>query len=495
MSLRTRLLIVVAALVVCGLVVADVATYTSLRSFLIERVDRTVDTSSAVIARTLASEGYVEPDLVNLATSTPGVYVGLINRDLQVTWGPIGVRQGEQKPPEPKLPTGTSFATRGSANFTVKDKSGKTDFRAALAPLPTGQTLIVAAPLTEVHDTLNRLLLIEFLASLLVVSVMVVAGLWFVRLGLRPLRQIEETAGAIAAGDLSRRIENANEKTEVGRLSLALNAMLTQIEQAFEKQAESERRLRRFVGDASHELRTPLASVQAYAELFDRGARNHPEDLERVLAGIGREAKRMGILIDELLLLARLDQGRPLEAKEFDLTEIVAEAVEVSQTIAPDRPLTYFAPKKVTIIGDRERVRQVIDNLLANVRLHTPSGTPAAVTVEQIADKAVIEVVDEGPGLTAEQAAHVFERFYRGDPSRSRDHHLPSDVRGGGNGSSENGGKANTGTGLGLAIVDAIATAHGGSASVAATPRGGAMFRIVLPVGMIDAKAPQLAPA
>ena len=253
---------------------------------------------------------------------------------------------------------------------------------------------------------------------------------------------MEETAAAIGAGDLSRRVEPDGGSTEIGRLGAALNAMLGQIEDAFSERSASEARLRRFISDASHELRTPIAAVSAYAELFDRGARDRPDDLERAMAGIQRESRRIGVLVADLLLLARLDQGRPLESRPADLTAIAGEAVDAAHAMEPARPLALEAPAPVTVTGDPERLRQVIDNLLANVRAHTPADAAATVRVRRESAGAVLEVADAGPGLDAEQASHVFERFYRGDPSRSRDH---------------------GGAGLGLAIVAAIVEAHGGA--------------------------------
>ena len=208
-----------------------------------------------------------------------------------------------------------------------------------------------------------------------------VLGLWLVRVGLRPLGRIEHTAAAIAGGDLSQRVENDDPRTEVGRLGGALNAMLGQIEEAFDERTASEKRLRRFVADASHELRTPLAAVRAYAELFDRGARERPDDLERAMTGIQRESRRMGLLVDDLLLLARLDQGRPLERKPVELDEVAREAVEAARTLDPGREIELDAPGPVEVEGDRERLRQVLDNLLANVRAHTPAGSAATVRV------------------------------------------------------------------------------------------------------------------
>jgi two-component system OmpR family sensor kinase len=457
LSLRARLLLVLAALAIVGLVAADVATYTQLRSFLVQRVDRNIDASAPVLARSFTFHGSPDPgELQQLAQSTPGVYIGLLSSD-GVVWRAFP-KPGERATPQPTLPSDV-LSTHASL-MTLGAVSGSTRYRARIEPLTQGYALVVAAPLNDVADTLHRLILIELLVTLAVVGLIVGAGLWLVRVGLRPLRRMEETAEAIAAGDLSRRVPDADPRTEVGRLGASLNAMLGQIEQAFAERTASEERLRRFVGDASHELRTPLSSVQAYAELFDRGARDRPQDLERAMAGIEREAQRMGVLVDDLLLLARLDQGRPLDRKPVDVAGLAAEAVEVARTIEPDRPLVLDAPEPVEVEGDPERLRQVIDNLLANVRTHTPPRTGATIRVAAEGGRAILSVADEGPGLSEEQAAKVFERFYRGDQSRAR---------GGG------------GTGLGLAIVAAIVEAHGGSVR-AAPGTDGATFTISLPV-------------
>ena len=229
-------------------------------------------------------------------------------------------------------------------------------------------------------------------------------GLWLITASLRPLRRIEGTAAAIGAGDLSRRVEPDGGTTEIGRLGGALNAMLGQIEDAFAERAASEARLRRFISDASHELRTPVAAVSAYAELFDRGARDRPDDLERSMTGIQRETRRMGLLVSDLLLLARLDQGRPLEARQVDLTALAGEAVDAAHAMEPARPLALEAPAAVTVTGDAERLRQVIDNLLANVRAHTPA--TAATTVARAARAARTRCSRSptpGPGMDAER--------------------------------------------------------------------------------------------
>jgi two-component system OmpR family sensor kinase len=307
---------------------------------------------------------------------------------------------------------------------------------------------------------LHRLSLIELFVTLGVLAALVALTLWVVRIGLRPLVAIERTAAAIGAGDLSRRVERAEPDTEIGRLGLALNAMLGQIESAFRAREASEARLRRFVADASHELRTPLAAVRAYAELFRRGASSRPDDLERAMSGIGRESERMSLLVDDLLLLARLDEGRPLEREPVALDEVVGEAVETARMVEPSRPISLETVDAV-VLGDRDRLRQVVDNLLSNVRSHTPAGSAVHVRVSRNGTDAVLEVEDSGPGLGAEEAEQVFERFHRGDPSRSR---------------------SSGGVGLGLSIVAAVAEAHGGTASARSTPGDGSTFVVTLPL-------------
>jgi two-component system OmpR family sensor kinase len=252
--------------------------------------------------------------------------------------------------------------------------------------------------------------------------------------------------------------------------------MLSRIQQAFAQRdateadlRATEERLRRFVADASHELRTPIAAVSAYAELFERGASSRPEDLARVLQGIRTETGRMGRLVEDLLLLARLDEGIPLSTGPVELVSLAADAVRTAATVGPEWPVTLVATNPVEITGDGARLRQVVDNFLANVRAHTPPGTPATVTVRTEGDMAVIEVADNGPGFTEEQAAKVFERFYRTDSSRSRAH---------------------GGAGLGLSIAASIASAHGGSVGAAPAPAGGAVFTARIPVAGPTAHGP-----
>jgi two-component system OmpR family sensor kinase len=474
-SLRARLLLVLAALTAAGLVVANVATYAALRSFLVDRTDRSLAVSARILGGSFRHPGgFVGPrEVESLASLTPGVFIEVRDPAGEVVGSSV-LRRDEADPPLPSLPDQLPEAAPGDAAlFTVDAREGGTDFRVRVSALPFDRgTLVLAVPLDDVQETLHRLALIAILVSAAVLVALVGLGLWLVRVGLRPLRRIEDTAAAIAAGDLSRRIPQTSPRTEVGRLGTALNTMLGQIEEAFAERAASEQRLRRFVADASHELRTPLAAVQAYAELFERGARERPDDLERAMSGIEREARRMGLLVDDLLLLARLDQGRPLARRRVDLSDVAAEAVDAARALDPGRTLTLEADGAVAVTGDPHRLRQVVDNLLANVRAHTPAAAPASVRVAREQGLAVLEVADEGPGLRPDQAARVFERFYRADPSRSRD-----------------GG----GAGLGLAIVAAIAEAHGGGAAVDSAPGRGTRFRVELPLERAEEPRPPAA--
>ncbi|MGH3096104.1 MAG: HAMP domain-containing sensor histidine kinase, partial [Streptosporangiales bacterium] len=296
-------------------------------------------------------------------------------------------------------------------------------------------------------------------------------GYLLVRGSLRPLVAVEETAAAIAAGELSRRVPPQDERTEVGRLSGALNGMLTQIEDAFQARSaseaaarESEARMRRFIGDASHELRTPLTSIRGFSELYRQGAAGDPGSVARLMQRIEDESTRMGALVDDLLLLARLDQERPMEREPVDLAALARDAVHDTAAVAPDRAVTLdvSTERAHTVLGDEARLRQVLANLLGNALTHTPDGTAIEVvaTANAAARVVAIEVTDYGPGMEPYEANRVFERFYRADPSRSR---------------------AAGGTGLGLSIVAAIVAGHGGRVSVRSAPGTGTTFRVELP--------------
>ncbi len=456
LSLRARLLVGVVLLAALGLVVADVATYGSLRSFLVSRTDTTLREEHQAFEPGGGGGG----DEVH---APPGVYAEERAADGRTVVAPLQVAlfRGQARPPAPLLPQTIHVPAQPNEGpdrvsyFTVGSRPSGVQYRirAAVEPELDGAMLITAESLHDVNSTLHRLFAVELLVTLAVLGALAALGLWIVRLGLRPLREIEMTAAAITAGDLSRRVENTDERTEVGRVGGALNTMLDRIE-------ASDRRLRRFIADASHELRTPLAAVRAYAELFERGAATRPEDLRRSMSGITRESERMSLLVDDLLLLARLDEGRPLERKPVDLAQLVGEAVDAARVVEPERPIE-LSVEPVTVTGDEARLRQVLDNLFANARSHTPAGTPVAVSLERVDGRARLSVADHGPGLTEEQAARVFERFYRADTSRAR---------------------ASGGVGLGLSIVAAVTEAHGGTAAAEPTPGGGATFVITLPL-------------
>jgi two-component system OmpR family sensor kinase len=321
-----------------------------------------------------------------------------------------------------------------------------------------------------VQSTVGQLEIAEAVAGAAAVALLVGISFPLIRASLRPLTKIEDTAAAIAAGDLSRRIAHPAENTEVGRLASALNAMLARIESAYRaredgeaRARDSEDRMRRFVADASHELRTPLTSVRGLAEFYlQQGEAASPAEVTRLMTGIQREAARMGRLVDDLLLLARFDEDRPLDAHPVDLASVAAEAVRSARAVQPGRPLTLLAaPEPVIVTADAARLRQIIDNLVSNAMQHTPLGTPVTVTVAAGPGHGQLTVADTGPGMPAEQASRVFERFYRTDRARSR---------------------ASGGTGLGLSIVAALVAAHGGTVTVDTTPGRGAAFAVQLPL-------------
>ena len=464
LSLRTRLILGVIVLAAVGLVAADVATYSSLRSFLIAQTDSSLEVAHHAVDALVQHD----PAGFGIGNAVRGDYVGLRTTGGKTVFQYASRFYGEQKPPPPTLPERISLPPVGNgpgdesvAYFTTDAVRGGGHFRVRAWTNPDSPyTLLLAQPLSPDEATLHRLLWIELLVTALVLVALAALGLWVVRLGLRPLTAIAQTAAKIGAGDLTQRIEREDDRTEIGRLGRALNAMLAQIEAGYRAREASERKLRRFVADASHELRTPLAAVRAYAELYGRGAAERPADLERSMAGISRESERMSLLVEDLLLLARLDEGRPLEQERVRLDEVVREAIDAARAVDPDRPIGSELAEAV-VIGDHDRLRQVVDNLLANVRAHTPAATPARVRVACNGAVAIVEVADEGPGLEDEQLEHIFERFFRTDASRAR---------------------ASGGVGLGLSIVDAVVRAHGGEATASSSPGEGTTIRLQLPL-------------
>jgi two-component system OmpR family sensor kinase len=366
----------------------------------------------------------------------------------------------------PVLPKSLPAAHEGkpAAPYTVEGTGAVSKYRMTNWPesfFGAGQVVVLAIPLTPVQSTLSQLLDLEALIGLGVLGATAVLALLIIRVGLRPLRKMGAVAQDIAAGDLTRRVEPATPKTEIGRLGLALNGMLSQIEAAFAERTESNTRLRRFIADASHELRTPLTSIRGYSEMLRRGAAKSPTDAEVARRRIEEESVRMSVLVDDMLLIARLDQGRPLETKPVDLQTIAQDAAADARAVAPQREITLTAPSQVVVEGDDTRLRQVLGNLVRNAIVHTPQQTAIEIAVSTEDGVGRMSVADHGPGLQVDQLDRIFEPFYRADPSRSRD---------------------SGGAGLGLSIVSAVVSAHGGHVTVTETSGGGATFEVELPL-------------
>ena len=481
MSLRLRLLLALVGLVAVGLLVADGLTYLSLQSFLLQRVDQQLEAAPRPMLYALerSNSGLpgnvptVPPD--EQAVLPPGTYGGVLDSTGQIVASTV-ISYGGSRPPVPALPAGLAqTATRDGGQATVTaHASGHSSLhfrvfatqRVLVDQSGAVYTLVVAIPLTEVTQTLQRLLLVEGIVTITVLVGLGLLAWWIVRREMRPLDDMAATAGAIAAGDLTRRVERADSRTEVGRLGLALNAMLAQIEEALTRSRNSENALRRFLAQASHELRTPLSSVRGYAELFRRGARERPEDLDLAMRRIEQEAARMGVLVEELLLLARLDEGRSLEREPVDLTQVAADVVADARILAPDRDVELEQTGPVGVLGDDSRLRQVVTNLVMNALQHAGAEARVVVGTRSVDGQAILEVADDGVGMPDDVAARVFEPFYR-----------PSSA----NGRSE--GTA----GLGLSIVAAIAEAHGGTVDLQTAPGRGARFRVRLPAADLAA--------
>jgi len=489
-SLRARLVIGALVLVTLGLGAFGTGTYTALRAFLAKRTDQQL----TALARPVTSA----VSAVRVGTGTgpgrvrdvagPGVWVQVRAPDGAVTTVVApGPRDGVGPPPRlpASFPASEGATAAAPANgrkarkprvvlLSVSADGPGPRYRVAATPLPDGQgTLVIAASLGPTDQTLGRLLAVEAVVGLVVLVATALLGLLLAGQAARPLERIAVTADAIAAGDMGRRVAGAGPRTELGRVGVALNAMLDRIQDGFARRDATEERLRRFIADASHELATPLTSIQGYAELFERGAVSSHEDLTKAMSRIRSEASRMGGLIDDLLLLAALDAGRPVRQGPLDLARVGADAVDDARAVEPGRPFEFEAPRPVVVMGDEDRLRQVAANLTANARRHTPAGTPVTLRVHSEGRSGVLEVVDHGRGMAAGQAARAFDRFWRADDARTRDS---------GGGTPSAGTPSAGGTGLGLAIVAAIVGAHGGRAVVAPTPGGGATFRIEVPM-------------
>jgi two-component system, OmpR family, sensor kinase len=465
-SLRARLLAGLVLLVAFGLLVATVATYIALQGFQTQRLDDQLKTDrlTAINALSGPAPGGRQNDRTPQAQFLPGTYGAFYSADGKTLVTESGfTTDGSPATSRPKLPNPVPHAGPDVPLLQTYAATGGGRFRVLTESVDGfgNDILVLAFPLTESEATLNRLLLSEGAISFGVLIGIALLAWRIIGIGLQPLERMGETAAAIAGGELSRRVEPATRRTEIGRLGLALNAMLARIEQSFAEKTESERRLRRFVADASHELRTPLTSIRGYAEMLRRGADESPEDAGTARRRIEQESVRMSVLVDEMLLLARLDQGRPLERQPVDLLTIARDACDDARAVAPKRSIKLLDSEPVTVIGDDLRLRQVVGNLVRNAIIHTPSSTPIEIALAGSNGHALLSVVDHGPGLPPGEEGRIFEPFHRADPGRSRD-------RGG--------------SGLGLSIVAAVVAAHGGKVEVVPTEGGGATFRLELPL-------------
>ena len=477
-SLRNRLVLGVVILSTLGFIASGVVAQNQLKSFLIHQIDdQLINVGSGALPRVNLA-GIVDDDeyqerrgrperddddvpqtpLDRVPTSTSltlldsnGAVVGGIGGDLNrvsvrdyiAGYTPTEVAEFEGRP------------------FTIKAKGE--NFRVLALPLPSNLgSVAIAQSLNDVDRTLSRLQWLFFFIGFVIVGLIALASRTMIKVGLKPLSEVENTAEKIAAGDLSARLPDAKPTTEVGRLTTSLNTMLARIEESFAVRKTSEDKLRRFVADASHELRTPLTAIRGFAELHRQGAVSGEEETKQLLARIEGESIRMGSLVEDLLLLARLDQAREMENLPVDIAQVTKDAVASAQVAGPEHPISLIGDAdELYTLGDQHRIHQVIANLLANARTHTPVGTPITVSIAQSSDGVRIGVTDAGPGLSAEDQKRIFERFYRADSSRVR-------IDG-------------EGSGLGLSIVDAVMKAHGGSVSVSSEIGKGSTFTLFFP--------------
>lgn len=468
MPLRARLTALLVAFLMIATIGVGATAAIQLRAFLMQRQDSELQAEAKLVGATLttALNDDNTMDAAGLAALVPSntyvVHFRLDGHTLETTLDSAGA---------PRLPDLTTH-TDGRP-FTVAARSGDEKWRVVAGTADGGRAIYaVAVPLSRVTEIIERLVLVVAVGTFGVVLLCGVLGWFAVRRAMRPLRQIEDTARAIADGDLARRVPEIGTRDEVASLSNSLNVMLGRIEQSFAAQQRSEDRMRQFVADASHELRTPLATVRGYAELYRQGAIG-PTDVGSAMGRIEGEATRMASMVNDLLLLTRFDAResrygeQPLRRQPVDLTVLAGDAVQDALAIAPDRPIRLTGVggpvTAVMVSGDEHNLRQVLNNLINNALRYTPSGSPIEVAVGIAGDRAVLRVTDHGPGVPAESRERIFERFYRADASRN---------------------SADGGSGLGLAIVAAIVAAHGGEVGVTGTdPAPGATFTVRLPAG------------
>jgi two-component system OmpR family sensor kinase len=475
-SLRTRVLIATGLVVAAALAIMGFAGTFLLRTYLIGRDDAQLRAFAAVTAKSQElpprplPAGPRRPGNVPLPSA---FLIEIVGRDGSVETVVRAGVQGQDQAPAPRLAASQLRVT--TTPFTVR--TGSHAWRVMVQALPGNRYGVVALSLDSILPIVGQLALFELLAGLTALVLLMVTGFWLIRASLAPLSDIERTAESIAAGDLSQRVPDYRPRTEVGRLAAALNTMLGRIEAAYRARAEgetraqgSEERMRQFVADASHELRTPLTSIRGFADFHaQQGDAADRAETNRLMSRIRQEATRMGKLVDDLLLLAHLDEQRALDLRPVDLSSLAADAVHDLQILHPDRPLAMRAePEPVIVNADEARVRQVITNLLSNALHHTPPGTPIDVSVGSGGGEAHLTVADQGPGMSQWQAERVFERFYRADAARS---------------------PASGGSGLGLSIVAALVGAHGGRAEVDTALGRGCAFHIWLPLAATEPAA------
>ena len=468
-SLRNRLILAAMVLAAVAISASDFAANAALRSYLISQVDKElIEISTSSLTRLdragIESENSEEDNDSPFTEFRPlrGVPTSASVSLLDVDGRLIGRIGGDLSQKQIAV-FGMSIAeakAKGVAPFTIDGQGDEPDVRAVVQLLPTGLgTVVVANSLAEVDRTLQRLGFFFLILGLLALTAVGLVSRWIIAISLKPLEQVEETAEAIAGGDLSARLPAAKPDTEVGRLTTALNTMLGRIEESFEARVNSESKLRRFVADASHELRTPLTAIRGFAELHRQGAVVGAENTKELVGRIEKESIRMSTLVEDLLLLARLDQSREMAQEPVDLNALLTEAVASAKAAGPNHSIELSMPStEVFILGDSQRVHQVVANLLANARTHTPDNSQIKVALEQGVAETVISVSDNGPGLSEDDQERIFERFFRADPSRAR--------------------TSGEGSGLGLSIVDAVMQAHGGYVSVQSKLGAGATFKL-----------------
>ena len=488
-TVRTRMVVMIVAIIAVALTAALGAAAVMLSGYLTDRVDGQLDETAHFVGGQPPDEGSPPPRPNGgdkggghqLADLPRVYYYGADGTYLY----PRDSNFGETPEELPGIDSLAAHAADGKP-FTVSDSDGNT-WRVEAVRNPSGGFTVVAMSLNGAESTVTRLVLIGAGVSLLTLVLLGAGASWIVRIGLRPLTRMETTAARIADGDLDSRVPDTDPHTETGRLGGALNTMLSRIQQALDDRAASEARLRQFLADASHELRTPLTSIKGFAELYRRGGAPPGPVLDDTIGRIEDESARMSLLVDDLMLLASLDRQRPLDRRPVDLLAVAADTVRDAHVRAPTRPVSLEPLQgedilePVTVPGDEPRLRQVLTNLLANALRHTPPGARITVRLGQSTKEeqpyvaeigtapdgpvAVVEIADTGPGLAREHAERVFERLYRADPSRVRDH-----------------GAAASGAGLGLSIVAAIVSGHHGCVRLDTAPGKGATFRVLLPL-------------